>query len=837
MEEEIEQEIIIKKKKLNFRVLMVMLVLVIFSVSAYISNRAEYLKIKEIGSEYTSIFMKNFYMKVGMFVIVTFVTYLIFYINNRIIRRGLKRFFDEENKKIPKFPNKSISLIAGIIAGIASLKLLYTKYIACINATAFVTKDPIFNLDIGFYIFILPFIKSVLIFLIVETMIMVIYTAGYYVISINVCFDKGVDMESLKKNTFISQIKFWAILFTLFICGYILVTAQNILTGDMINIKDKASTTLTGAGIADTFIKLWGYRLFSVVVFISVINIIRNTSSEKFRKAIISASVIPLYLVVMFGILIYFQEIYVGSSELDKEKEYLKYNIEATKNAYGIDITAKNITDYHVITNDIVDENKDVINGIPIFNNDVIEKTIADTREDALYYKYNNSNYGVYSDKNNQKNLISLIPREIIYDNERSYNNKTFQYTHGYGAVVVNPNKVDGNGYVTMIQSEFNERNDDIINLSQPRIYYGLETNSEIIVNSKYGKEFDYPLTSTTYEEYSYDGESGQHLNILDRFVLGINTGNYRIVFSKYWNKDSKIISTRNVLERAKLLLPFIEYDEEPYLVVDDNGKLIWVIDGYTTSNNYPYSQITTITRENGNKDKINYIRNSVKVLIDSYTGEMKFYITDRNDPIIMMYRNMYPDLFMKLENEIPNCIKENLLYPQYLFDIQSNMVKTYHDITEDSLYRADDVWNYTTDGEKEIESKYTMLKTFGMNESELGMVKTYTKEKKESLISYIVGYYENGSPKISLYKFASDNSIIGISQINSLIEEDETISANLKSLSVSGVKIVKDVIIVPIGNTLLYVEPIYQVRANELEVQVLKKVIVASRKSSCNRR
>ncbi len=835
MEEEINQEAntkieVQKKKKFNFRILIVTAVLLVFSVASYITCRAEYLKIREIDPKYVSIFKTNFYMKVGMFIFVTVVTYLMFYINNKFIKKGLKKFFDEEGKVMPKLPNKSISFIAGIIAGVTSLKFIYDKYIVCINAASFVRADPIFHIDIGFYMFILPFIKAVLIYWIIESLIMVIYTAIYYVIAINLFFDKGVNIESLKKNTFIKQIKFWAIVFTIFICGYILAKSQDVLTGDMINIKDKAGTSLTGAGLADTFIKLWGYRLFSVIVLISVINIIRNTSSEKFRKAIASASVIPLYLVVMFGILIYFQEIYVGSSELDKEKEYIGYNIKATKEAYGIEIDTENITDYSAITRENISENDEVVQNIPIFNSEVIEKTLKDTQENSNYYEYNSSNLGIYFDENNQKSLLSLTTREIIDDADRSYNNKTFEYTHGYGVVVTNPNEVDRNGYVTILQNDFDENNNDILQIKEPRIYYGLETDSEIIVNSKFGGEFDYPLTATTYEEYNYQGNGGQHLNVLDRLVLGVNAGNYKIALSKYWDEGSKIITTRNVLERAKLLLPYIEYDEEPYLVLDNNGNLIWVIDGYTTSCNYPYSQITTITRKNGTKDRINYIRNSVKVLINSYTGETKFYITDRNDPIIMMYNNMYPDLFMDIENDsIPESIKSNLLYPKFLFEIQTNVIKTYHDISEDTLFRADDIWSFATDGEKEIPAKYTMMKLSGKNESNLGLIKIFTKEGKESLTSYSVGYYENGTAKLGLYKFLSDNSIIGISQLNSLIEEDEKISNNLESLDVSGVKMVKDVIIVPIGNSLLYVEPVYQVRANELETQILKKVIVAS--------
>jgi len=616
--------------------------------------------------------------------------------------------------------------------------------------------------------------------------------------------------------------------FAIFIGAFLLVAAQDILTGNMITIKDKNGTELTGAGLADTFIKLWGYRIFAVVVLISVINIIRNASASKFKKCVSSASVIPLYLVVMFGILIYFQEIYVGSSELDKEKNYIEYNIEATKDAYGIDIETKTIDNYDTITAKSIEENKDLVNNIPIVNMSVINQTVTDMQDNSTYYSYNRSNLGLYS-HNGKRMLVSLTGREIIDDSNRSYNNKTFEYTHGYSVVLTNPNTVDKNGYVTMLQTDFESDNSDVIEISEPRIYFGMETDSEIIVNSNYGSEFDYPLTSTTYKENEYNGEAGLNLGFLDRCVVGLSTKNYKLIFSKYLNKNSKIITNRNILERVKTLCPYIEYDENPYLVVTDEGRLVWVIDGYTTSCDYPYSQITTITKTNGMKEKVNYIRNSVKVLVDSFDGTVKFYITDRNDPIIMMYRNLYPDLFMELTDEIPESIKSNLLYPKYLFDIQAKVVATYHDISEDTLYRADDIWKLATDGEVEIDSNYTMLKTTGMSDSKLGLVTPYSKQEKESLNSYLVGTSNGITNKLSLYKFASESSIIGVAQLNSLIEEDETISGALEAIDVSGVKIVKDVIIVPIGTSLLYIEPIYQIRLNELETQVLKKVIVAS--------
>jgi hypothetical protein len=521
MEEEkvAEEKITIKRRKFNARVIVVLIVLLITASITFVSNRAEYLKIKEIGENYTSIFFKNFYLKFGMFIVSFLVTYILVFINNKTIKKGMKHFFDEEKRNMPKLPNKTICLIFGLFSGFFSLKFLYTKYIMCINAASFGKVDPIFGYDIGFYMFILPFIKSLLIYLIVFSLIMVAYTAIYYVIAINVFFEKGVDMQTLKKNTFLTQVKFWAIIFAIFVGIYLLAAAQDILTGDMINIKDTDTTTLTGAGLADTFIKLWGYRIFAVIVLISVINIIRNASSAKFKKCIASASVIPLYLVVMFGILIYFQEIYVGSSELDKEKEYISYNIEATKSAYGIDITTKTIDNYDTITSASVQENSEVLENIPLFNSKVINKTVSDTQDNATYYSYNRSNLGIYT-KNGVRKLVSLTAREIIDDSNRSYNNKTFEYTHGYSVVVTDPNTIDKNGYVTTLQSEFTAHSSDLINISEPRIYFGMETDSEIIVNSKYGSEFDYPLSSTTYEEYDYEGDSGLQLGFLDRLVV-----------------------------------------------------------------------------------------------------------------------------------------------------------------------------------------------------------------------------------------------------------------------------------------------------------------------------
>ena len=815
------------KTKIEIRNILVIIVIAITAIVAFINNRAAYLKIKEIGEQYVSIFLSDFYRQIGMFVCAFVFAYLIFYINNKFIKRGLKKFAVENEVELPKLPNKSASLIAGIFSGVLANKFLYKSFLMMSNAAWFGISDPVFGKDIGTYMFIYPFVKSLIIFLIVFFLILIIYTAIYYVISINLCFKDGVNFQSLKKNTFVKQIQIIVIIFTILISTYIMFIAQDIQTGEMISIKDEKETTLIGAGLSDVSIKLWGYRILAIVVFISVVWILKNLNKAKFKKCVKVASITPIYLVLMFVVLIYFQEVYVGSSELDKEKQYIKYNIESTKEAYGIDIEQQNLGNYDTITAEETEVNSEVIKNIPLISEEVTVETITNMQDNSTYYNYSNTNLA-WLVINGKNRLIYMTPREMFSDVNRSYNNETYEYTHGYSVVASSATNVDKNGYVEMLQSSFEASKKDLIKITEPRIYFGLKTNSTIITNSDYDDEFDYPLTGTDYETNAYDGEAGLKLGFIDRVVLGIENGNYGLIFSRYLNENSKIITTRNVLDRAKILLPYIKYDENPYLVVTDEGRLIWVIDGYTTSDNYPYSQTTTIVNSNGMKEKINYIRNSIKVLIDAYDGTTTFYITDRNDPIIMMYNNLYPDLFSK--NAIPEDIQEQFKYSKYLFDIQANVIATYHDISEDILYRADDIWEIATDtGEIKLESEYTVLKQKDCDKTEFGLVIPYSKQGKESFTGYLVGTFRSGKPVLSLYKFPADSSVAGISQLNTLIEQDESIAKELENIEVSGTTLIKNTTIVPINDTILYVEAIHQERLNEPESKVLKKVIVTS--------
>lgn len=818
-------------KASKIKIIGVLIALALFLIGSVISLRSNYLTFLGIGENYLSVFRQNMENQLIVFA-TSFVCIFIFvYFLNKFTKKGLKKFFEEEKKPMPKLPNKSLALIFALIGAIFAYTTLTDKFAVCFNAAVFGQNDPLFNMDISFYMFVLPFINSLLIYIIEILGVSIIYTALYYVIALNVFFE-GVDVETLKKNTFIKQILFLVIVISIVLGAYIFINSTNIMNDIMLTVGDEVEVELVGAGKTDATIKVWGYKIFSVLIVLAVIGLINCIRIKNFKKGMLTVLSIPTYLVGMFVVLIYFQNFHIKNNELDNEQQYILNNIKNTKEAYGIDIDQQNIADYSSITSSDVIKNSDVINNFPLITKGVTLDTINEHQENTTYYNYENTFLATYK-IDNQDKLVYITPREILNDSTISYNKRTLSYTHGYSAVISSATTPDEDGYINYITSDFSS--DNVMNIKQPRIYFGLQTNSTIMTNTKYGEEFDYPLTASTSKGFTYDGAAGLNLGFMDRLVLAIRDKNIKLAFSGNITDDTKIISDRNVIERAKKILPNILYDENPYLVIRTDGSLTWVIDGYTRSNEYPYSQSSTINIK-GYKEEINYIRNSVKVLIDAYDGTTTFYITDKSDPIIMTYRNIYPDLFE--ESAIPVDVQAHLVYPEFLYNIQTNMLNIYHDISEDSLYRADDIWSIasknagvtsSTLAQVQMEPYYTSLKTIDSNEEEFGLVIPFTKYGKQNIISYAVGTVRDGKSVLSLYKFNSENNVVGIIQLNNQIEQDETISKELENLNTTGTKLIKNMIIIPIDNSLLYVEPVYQVMLNESEIPVLKKVIVAS--------
>lgn len=820
-------------KKTKLKVIITLLFILIITVGIAISYRASYLQTLEIGKEYLDVFYTNAKFKYQIMGFNFILFFTILFIENKIIKSGLKPFFKDENKQIPKLADKSISfIISGIIALVIS-PLFIGKLTVFMNSIWVGTSDPIFNLDIGFYLFQKPFIEFVIIYIIGILVFLTVYLAVYYIAVFNIYLN-GIDKELLKNSKFIKQLKLNSILILIAIATLIILNTFNVLNNQFISLKDTLSTKLIGAGLSDITIKVWGYRILAILVIVSGVLFVKNIDKAGFKRNLYTILIVPGYLVTLFVVMILFSSIYVNNNKLDKEKKYISNNIKYTKNAYNLNINEDEIEVANNVLSTDLNESRDILNNITLIDADTTLKTLNTLQTSSGYYTFKNTKLQKYK-VNDFETSVYISPREISTASEaNTYNNKTFEYTHGYGSIISYASKFNDSGNIEYVQKNIDNTNNEIL-VSEPRIYFGRETNNTIITNTNNKTEFDYPINTSTNAEYTYSGSAGIHANFIDRLILSITQKDVNIAFATKLNENSKVIMNRNVIKRAKKIMPYLLYDENPYLVITDEGKQKWILDAYTISDNYPYSQKTLIKVDGAKKD-INYIRNSVKVIIDSYNGNIDFYITDNTDPIIMAYSKLYPTLFKNGEN-IPQDISKHFTYPKFLYDVQSEILKYYHNITEDVLYRGDDVWNYAkytskkvSGSETTMDSYYTMVKT-DSGETEIGLVVPYTVYGKQNIISYLVGTVSNnGKMILKIYRYSQGSNVIGPTQLEKVIEEDEEISKEIQNISVTGTKITKGVIIVPINNSLLYVLPVYQQQLNETNsIPLLKKVIVAS--------
>jgi len=822
-------------KKSKKRFFIVIAVAFIALTVAYVMFRGTYLETLEIGEKYITAFWQNI-KYAAITVIINFgIIYFMFYITNIRIRNGLKEFFDQENKEMPKLLNKSISFIIAIIVSAATSSFIMEKLLLCFNSAQFGIQDPIFGMDIGYFVFQKPFIELVIWYFMAIMVALLIYMAIYYIVSFNMFFD-GVDRKTLKNSVIIKQLTTFAMIITLLLAALVFVKTQDIGTEKFLTLKsEETSYSLYGAGLTDVIIKLWGYRVLALVMIFSVYRGIQNFKQGKKKKVLVCIGIVPIYLVGLFFTLIIFQSAFVITNELDKEKKYIETNIEYTKNAYGINAQEISMQTPETITSQDITKYDEILNNVNIMNSDIVLKDLNNGQTAKGYYSYRDTQVGKYL-INGKTQLVYLSPREII-SSTGTYNNKTYEYTHGYSTIVTSATTTTESGNLNHMQKGF-EKTNEAITITQPRIYFGTQTNDTVVINSKDKKEFDYPILDSAEAENAenvYTGEAGLQLNFIDRIILAIKEGDLKLAFSGNVTSESKILTNRNIIKRAKTVMPYLMYDENPYAVVNDEGRIIWVLDAYTISDSYPYSQKTTIRQSATSKMELNYIRNSVKVLIDSYDGTISFYITDRTDPIAMAYKN----IFMDLEEKIPADISEHFVYSKYLYEIQADIIARYHNVQADVLYRSNDIWEVAsynvgkvvTKTGTDIEPYYTMVKTENEEEQQLGLVLLYTPQGKQNLISYLVGTCDtSGKSKLTIYKYQADTNVLGPMQLDTQLSQDERIVKELETLNVNGIKIIKNMVLVPLNDKILYVEPIYIQYLNEKDsLPTLKKVIVSS--------
>jgi len=710
------------------------------------------------------------------------------------------------------------SLIVALFMGFSESSS-WEKILIYLNRTSFGINDPIFSKDIGFYMFSLPFWEFVRNWLSFALTFITVVVAAIYVIK------KAVKYE-YKKFIIETPVKMHLSL----LIGLILILKSWQYWLNAFKILYSTRGVIFGAGYADTHATLLALRVLMVLALVCAALFFVTARKENWKLPALGLAVLIGVSILMGGIYPeIIQRAVVLPNEGTKERPFILNNIEATRVAYGLDkIKEEEFPVKEEISFEDIEKNDDTIRNIRLWDWRPIKQTLKQIQAIRLYYDFNSVDVDRYYFNGNYQQVM-VSPRELdkdkIPEQARTWVNEVLTYTHGYG-VVVNPvNKISGEGLPELLIKDIPPVSSVNLTITRPEIYYGEITKGYVIVKTK-AKEFDYPKgDENVYSTYA--GNGGMPVSSLWRRILfSIKYSNMQILLTTNLTPDSRIMINRNIQERVNKVAPFLGYDKDPYIVISKEGKLFWMQDAYTISSNYPYS-----TPVKGGY--FNYIRNSVKVVIDAYNGTMDFYIIDQKDPVVNVYQNIFPQLFKNFD-QMPEDLKEHIRYPKDLFQIQAELYSTYHMMDPDVFYNKEDYWNTPNEiyAENEIrmEPYYIVTRLPGHEREEFILMTPFTPSTKNNMIAWLAA--KNDQPdygNLIVYKFPKEKLIFGPMQIEARIDQDSEISQQLTLWGQKGSTVIRgNLLVIPVEKSIIYVEPLY-LRAETGEIPELKRVIVSN--------
>lgn len=843
------------KKGLSFVVMVIVVILVLLiGCAGFLTN---WMWFDSLGFE--KVFWTKFLSQLEIGVPVFLAAMLLV----RIYLKSLKKhyFIEVESHEIPdeKRLNKiswGMSVVFGLLVGLSAGASTWMDFRQFANATSFGLKDPLFHLDISFYVFKLAFLTKANNIVLGIVVGMVIITLLYYGILMTVrtpdVFErepeepegsetpeenaipftrkyrsKRSSMRTLDlNNSNMSQLLHIASgkLTLLGIIFYLMVAMDFLMRQfDLLHVHTGA---VYGAGFTDVNVKLWVYRLIMVLSIVGAVTLCHHMHRKEPKKLVR----IPIAIVVvgLLGGVVSFavQNLLVSPDEINKESKYLERNISYTRHAYGLDnIKVEEFPAEQNLNRQAIRNNSQTITNIRINDYEPVQDFYNQTQSIRQYYDFNDVDIDRYNIDGEQTQTY-LAAREINESKISStWINRHLKYTHGYGAAVSRVDAVTANGQpdiiVKNIPPESEAKDTDI---TRPEIYFGELTNDYIIVNTD-EQEFDYP--NGNENSYStYKGKAGIKLNLLNRILFSVREGSMKLLVSSNVNSDSRIIINRNIKDRVEKLMPYLSYEKDPYMTVV-NGKLYWIVDAYTTSSYYPYSEPYS-----GEVGSTNYIRNSVKVVVDAYNGDTTFYVVDQDDPVARTYQKIYPTLFKDVK-EMPEGIRKHIRYPNSLLKIQAGVYTKYHMDQVKVFYQDEDLWDiahqiYGTE-EKEMDPSYFIFELPDEKKAEFINMIPFAPKSKQNMTAIMMARNDgNRYGQLLVYKFPKNKTVYGPMQIEAQIDQNTEISKEFSLWNSSGSKYRRgDLFVIPINNSIMYVEPVYLEASNQA-IPEMKRVIVA---------
>ncbi len=597
-------------------------------------------------------------------------------------------------------------------------------------------------------------------------------------------------------------------------------------------------TIFTGVTYTDANVTITGLTLVAAALIVGAIAAAAGAvMSPSIRWLVIAAA--PAVLVYA-GVAIvgwYVSSFLVRPNELAREAPYIAHNIEMTRRAYGLDqIEEVEFPAEPGVA--AVDEtnNQETLSNIRLWDWRALQDTLRQIQEIRTYYDFPDIDIDRYTlgGKTQQMMLaVRELNRDRLPESSRNWINEKLVYTHGYGITMNTVNEFTPEGLPHLLLKNMPvESAVPELKVTRPEIYFGEVTNTDVYVNTRQ-QEFNYPQGDTD-SVTSYEGTGGIILGgLLRRSLIALDRGDLtRLPFSDDVHAESRLLMRRNIRERVQALAPFLIFDSDPYIVIDDRGQLSWTLDGFTTSDTYPYSRHFRLDRF-----RLNYVRNSVKAVVDAYNGSVSFYVFDEADPVIAVYRGLFPTLF-KRADEMPPVLRQHVRYPELNLEIQAAVYGLYHMTDPEVFYNREDLWTVASQGSSNsqreqaaepVEANYVLMKLPGESAMEFVEILPFTPANRNNLIGWIAGRSDQPNyGKAIVYNFPQNRIVDGPLQIEARIDQNAQLSAQLSLWNQQGSAVRRgNLIVIPVGKALLYAQPIF-LQAQRSPMPELRIVVLA---------
>ncbi|MBO4881866.1 MAG: UPF0182 family protein [Firmicutes bacterium] len=865
-----------KRKGAKVRIALCVLILLVLLIYALTGFLTDLLWFKETG--YVSVFLKEIMTKIKLGIPAAALIALLMWVflsalKKAFLSKGGYTLEAADAKRLRK-AGIALSVVLGIVVSAGIISRLWWEILQFLNATDFGIADPLYGNDVGFYVFKLEFLEALSASALSIIAALLIATLVYYALLINfVKSDGSLDDEEADSyeyeipgededdplremlgNTPAGKV---ISLFTkggarkpqpaapkpskdlkqtghavlrvagtqiaiLGVLGFLLLAARFVLA--RYSLLYSGTGVAYGAGYTDINVTLNVYRICIALAILSAVLFVYALKTRKLMPGIIC----PVLMAVVFGIGTLaagaVQSLVVAPDEINKERTYLQYNIDYTRMAYDLqDISIRDFVPQNTLTTQDVLENMGTFSNVRINDFEPAQQFYNQTQSIRTYYEFNDVDVDRYF-VNGEYTQVFLSAREINQARiENQWLIRHLKYTHGYGITLSRVDKVTSSGQPDMLIDSIPPVSEvpEIV-ITQPEIYFGESTNDYVITNTS-EQEFDYPSgESNVY--CTYEGTGGIKLNFFNRILFAIREQSLKMLVSTNIKSDSKILIYRNINDRLEKIAPFLMYDDDPYVVVAD-GKVYWMINAYTGSEYYPYSE------PYDRKSDLNYIRNSVKVVIDAYNGDVNFYICDESDPVAATLSKIYPKLFKDFA-DMPASLKEHVQYPNAMFAIQADIFQKYHMTDVAVFYQNEDQWDIARESygqtEMEMTPNYFIMKLPGESEAEFVSSIPYTPRGKNNMTGILTARSDGANyGQIILYRMPKDRIIYGPAQIEAQINQDVEISKEFSLWNNSGSTYSRgNLYVLPVEGSLLYAEPIY-LEASSGSLPEVKRVIM----------